>query len=103
MFIFGPILTIFESCSIFGSSWGSIENWLEPKTKPPWGNLACQIREILSMNFQDFGGRAVLVLRNPYEAILSTHNFLYAGHHGKAPIENFSREGIFRKKIVCPI
>jgi len=24
-----------------GSSWGSIENWLEPKTKPPSGNLAC--------------------------------------------------------------
>jgi hypothetical protein len=43
--------------------------------------------------FQDFGGRAVLVLRNPYDAILSTHNFLYAGHHGKAPVENFAREG----------
>jgi hypothetical protein len=27
--------------SIFGGSWGSIENWLEPKTKPPAGNLAC--------------------------------------------------------------
>jgi len=27
--------------SIFGGSWGSIEIWLEPKTKPPTGNLAC--------------------------------------------------------------
>jgi hypothetical protein len=33
------------------------------------------------------------VLRNPYEAILSQHNFLYAGHHGKAPIANFERKG----------
>jgi len=39
--IFGWILTTFESSIIFGGSWGSIENWLEPKTKPPSGNLAC--------------------------------------------------------------
>jgi len=38
---FGSILTTFESSSIFGSSWGSIENWLEPKTKPPSRTLAC--------------------------------------------------------------
>jgi len=36
MIIFLLILTPF----IFGGSWGSIENWLEPKTKPPSGNLA---------------------------------------------------------------
>jgi hypothetical protein len=41
MTIFGWILTTFESSSIFGGSWGSIENWLEPKAKPPSGNLAC--------------------------------------------------------------
>jgi len=35
MIIFGSILTTFESSRIFGGSWGSIENWLEPKTKPP--------------------------------------------------------------------
>jgi len=28
--IFGSILATFESSSIFGGSWGSIENWLEP-------------------------------------------------------------------------
>jgi len=42
MIIFVWILATFESLNIFGGSWGSIENWLEPKTKPPWGNLACQ-------------------------------------------------------------
>jgi hypothetical protein len=41
MIIFGLILTTFDSSSIFRSSWGSIENWLEPKTKPPPRNLAC--------------------------------------------------------------
>jgi len=35
MVVFGLILTTFESSSIFGGSWGSIENW------PPSGNLAC--------------------------------------------------------------
>jgi len=41
MIIFGSILTTFESSSIFGGSLESIENWLEPKTKPLSGNLAC--------------------------------------------------------------
>jgi len=34
MIIFGLILTPFESSSIFGGSWGCIENWLEPKIEP---------------------------------------------------------------------
>ena len=33
----------------------------------------------------------VHTLRNPYDAILSTHNFMYAGHHGKAPPRNYAR------------
>ncbi len=39
--IFGSILTTFEISSIFGGSWSSIENWLQPKTRPPLENLAC--------------------------------------------------------------
>ena len=42
---------------------------------------------------QDFGGRGILIVRNPYDAILSTHNFLYGGHHGTAPKDNFKRKG----------
>jgi hypothetical protein len=42
MIIFGLILTTFELSIIFGGSWGSIEKWLKPKTKPPSGNLVCQ-------------------------------------------------------------
>ncbi len=41
MIIFGSLLTTFESIIIFGGSWCSIENWLDPKIEPPSGNLAC--------------------------------------------------------------
>jgi len=40
MIFFKLILTTFESRSIFGGSWGSIENRLEAKIEPPSGNLA---------------------------------------------------------------
>jgi hypothetical protein len=39
--IFGADFTTFELSSIFGDSWGSSVNWLEPKIKPPEANLAC--------------------------------------------------------------
>jgi len=32
--------------SIFGGSWGCIENWLEPKIKPLSGKLACQNKSV---------------------------------------------------------
>jgi len=41
MIIFGPIFTTSRLSIIFEGSEGSTENWLEPKTKPPKGNLAC--------------------------------------------------------------
>lgn len=39
------------------------------------------------------GGKGILLCRNPYEAILSFHNFLYGGHTGFAPSKNFDRKG----------
>lgn len=50
--------------------------------------------------FQDFGGRAVLILRNPYEAILSLHNYLYGGHHGLASAKDFKRTGRLTHLII---
>jgi len=41
MIILGSKLTTFESSSVFGGSWDSIENWLEPKTEPQSVNLVC--------------------------------------------------------------
>ena len=49
--------------------------------------------------FQDFAGRGIVIIRNPYEAILSMHNFLYAGHHGTAPSNNFKRKGNYLKTV----
>jgi len=47
MIVFGLILTTFELNIILRGSWSRIENWLEPKTEPPTGNLACPNRETL--------------------------------------------------------
>jgi len=41
LLIVQSILTSFKQSIIFGGSWGSTENWLEPKTEPPSVNLAC--------------------------------------------------------------
>jgi hypothetical protein len=41
LLIFESILTPFKQSIVFWSCWDSIENWLEHKTEPPLGNLAC--------------------------------------------------------------
>lgn len=43
------------------------------------------------------GGRGIFLNRNPYQAIMSFHNFLYGGHTGHAPPSNFRRPG--KKKL----
>lgn len=40
-----------------------------------------------------FRGRGILLLRNPYEALLSYRNFLYGGHTGFAPHSQFKGPG----------
>nr|XP_045605517.1 uncharacterized protein LOC123762803 [Procambarus clarkii] len=44
-------------------------------------------------HIQAFNGTGVLLLRNPYRAIISYHNFLFGGHTGYAPISNYRRKG----------
>jgi len=41
LLILESILTTLKLGIVFRGSWGSIENWLEPETVPPSGNLAC--------------------------------------------------------------
>ncbi|CAL4110799.1 unnamed protein product, partial [Meganyctiphanes norvegica] len=43
-------------------------------------------------HIQDFGSCGVLLLRNPYRAILSFHNYLFGGHTGYAKISNYRRK-----------
>ena len=38
-----------------------------------------------------FHGRGILILRNPYEAVLSKLNFLYGGHRGSSSISHYRR------------
>jgi hypothetical protein len=44
-----------------------------------------------------FRGRGILLLRNPYEALLSYRNFLYGGHTGFAPHSQFKGPGNARR------
>ncbi|XP_042878223.1 uncharacterized protein LOC122257185 [Penaeus japonicus] len=41
---------------------------------------------------KSFRSTAVLLLRNPYRAILSFHNYLFGGHTGYAPVANYRRK-----------
>jgi len=41
LLIFELIWTSLKLSIVFEGSWGSIENWLEPKIEPPLGILAC--------------------------------------------------------------
>jgi len=66
---------------------GELEDWESGTT------LVQKIHEYGDGNIKDFGGRAIVLLRNPYRAILSYHNFLFGGHRGYAPISNYRRKG----------
>lgn len=66
--------------------WGEIRSWEDGTT------IVQKTHDANKHHVQeDFKGRAILILRNPYDAILSTHNFMYSGHHGRAPARNFAR------------
>ena len=73
---------------IFTGLYGEIRDWRD-------GTTLTQKTHDAGMGHvtQDFDGDAILLLRNPDDAILSDHNYLYAGHHGTAPNKNFKRQG----------
>lgn len=77
----------------FKGFWGEIRNWKDGTTILQKTHDASEHHVL-----EDFGGRGILILRNPYDAILSTHNFLYAGHHAKGPVQNYQRKGNEFKK-----
>ncbi len=68
MIIFGMIWTTFESISTFEGSWGSIENWLEPKTEQPSGNLAKSVNlSLIACWPLGFNFINILLERLPYK------------------------------------
>ena len=40
-----------------------------------------------------FNKTAIVIVRNPYRAVLSFHNYLFGGHKGMAPSANYLRKG----------
>lgn len=51
--------------------------------------LVPKYKEQRSAEVTLFRGRGILLLRNPYEALLSYRNYLYGGHTGLAPEDRF--------------
>ena len=70
-----------------------------------------KVSQCLSCSYLDASvyfcaGRGILILRNPYDAVLSKLNYLYGGHRGASSIEQFERLEIFKfqpifKKFLC--
>lgn len=65
--------------------WGEIRDWRDGTT------IVQKTHDADPDLVTEFGGRAILILRNPYDAILSKFHYLYGGHHGLASEEHFER------------
>ncbi|XP_064099486.1 uncharacterized protein LOC135210552 [Macrobrachium nipponense] len=66
--------------------YGEMENWAQGTT------IAQKTHDCGPKHIEAFDRSVILLLRNPYRAILSFHNFLFAGHTGFAPIMNYRRK-----------
>jgi len=67
--------------------WGEIRDWQD-------GTTIVQKTHDSHPNHvkNDFEGRGILILRNPYDAVLSDHNFLFGGHMGVGPASSYDRK-----------
>ena len=52
-------------------------------------------RANLNKTLNDFQGKGILLIRNPFKAIQSFLNFLYGGMQGTAQKDQFEGEGKF--------
>ncbi|XP_068231867.1 uncharacterized protein [Palaemon carinicauda] len=65
---------------------GELEHWTQGTT------IVQKTHDCGPNHIEAFNKSAILLLRNPYRAILSFHNYLFAGHTGFAPITNYRRK-----------
>lgn len=78
--------SIYKDVSIYFEGYlGEVLDWRSGET------VVQKTHDLGVQHIRSFDGRVVLLLRNPYDAILSFHNFLYGGHTGFAPLKNFER------------
>ncbi|KAK7077210.1 WSC domain-containing protein 1 [Halocaridina rubra] len=66
--------------------YGELEPWTSGTT------IAQKTHDCGFTHVQAFNKSVILLLRNPYRAILSFHNYLFAGHTGFAPMSNYRRK-----------
>ena len=66
--------------------WGEIRSWKD-------GSTIVQKTHDYSATLinEEFGRRGILIMRNPYEAIVSKFNYLSAGHQGSASSDLFRK------------
>ena len=72
---------------LFIEHYGELDNWKAGTT------LVQKTHENGLETIDKFGGKGILLLRNPYRAIISYHNFLFGGHKNYAPVANYFRKG----------
>ena len=53
----------------------------------------------LQLNLTD--EKAILLIRNPYEAIYGYRHYLFNGPHGHADISKFKGKGVYIKCLYC--
>ena len=53
----------------------------------------------LQLNLTD--EKAILLIRNPYEAIYGYRHYLFNGPHGHADISKFKGKGVYIKCLCC--
>ncbi|XP_076054693.1 uncharacterized protein LOC143033305 isoform X2 [Oratosquilla oratoria] len=66
--------------------YGELDSWKSGRT------VAQKTHESNPTHVKDFNGTGILIIRNPYRAILSHHNFIFGGHTGFAPVSNYRRK-----------
>ncbi|KAK8728143.1 hypothetical protein OTU49_009136 [Cherax quadricarinatus] len=63
--------------------------------KDPWNSgttFTQKTHDCSPSHIKKFNSTGILLLRNPYRAILAYHNFLFGGHTGYAPMSNYRRK-----------
>ena len=66
--------------------WGEVRDWRDGSTIVQKTHDASP-----SLVKEEFSGRGILIVRNPYDAVMSKFHYLYGGHHGTASDQHFLR------------
>ncbi|XP_043208849.1 WSC domain-containing protein 1-like isoform X2 [Amphibalanus amphitrite] len=71
----------------------SIGYWGELSSPEEGTTIVQKVHDFGDDQVQRFNRTAIVIVRNPYRAVLSFHNYLFGGHKGMAPSSNYLRKG----------